>query len=112
MKTLHARAGHATLWCAVAASTLLSGCVVGPADYGYYGGRLDITVAPPPDRIVVAPRPRGGYIWTPGYYRWNGRAHVWTEGRYLRERRGYHWAPARWVERNGRYHFEDGHWER
>lgn len=91
---------------------LLTGCVVGPGE-GYYGGGvgLDIDVAPPPDRVYVAP-PRAGYIYAPGYWGWSGRRHVWHDGHYMRERRGYHWTPDHWERRNGRYHFDRGHWTR
>jgi len=73
---------------------------------------VDIEVRPPPDRVVVVPAPRRGYIYAPGYWRWDGRQHVWVDGRFLRERRGEHWVPAHWEERHNRYHFEEGHWER
>ncbi len=74
---------------------------------------VDIGVRPPPPRVVVVPRPRAGYVWAPGYWRWDGRRHVWVGGHWLRERRGYHWLPDHWEERgNGRWHFEAGHWER
>jgi len=86
----------------------LSACVVEPAG-GYYA---DVAVAPPPPRVIVTPGVRAGYVWAPGYWRWNGRQHVWVDGRYLRERRGYHWHPAHWEARGSRYHFEQGHWER
>jgi len=97
---------------AMAATVGLSACVVsGPYPYG---GRayVDVAVAPPPDRIIVAPAVRPGYVWAPGYWRWDGRRHVWVDGHYVRERHGYRWHPAHWEQRNGRYHFEEGHWER
>ena len=73
---------------------------------------VDIDVRPPPDRVIVVPAPRRGYVYAPGYWRWNGRSHVWVDGRFVRERRGEHWVPAHWEERHNRYHFEEGHWER
>ena len=72
---------------------------------------IDIQIAPPAPRVVEAPPPRPGYVWTPGYYRWDGHHHVWVDGRFLRERHGQHWVPEHWDERHGRYHFEPGHWE-
>lgn len=73
---------------------------------------VDIEVAPPAPRVVEVPPPRSGFIWAPGYYRWDGRQHVWVEGRWLRERHGFHWAPEHWVERHHRWHFVPGHWDR
>jgi hypothetical protein len=87
----------------------ISACIVEPARGGAY---VDVDVAPPPPRVVVEPALRVGYVWAPGYWRWNGRQHVWVDGRYLHERRGYHWHPAHWDARGSRYHFEEGHWER
>ena len=91
---------------AIAAASL-SACVVTP-----YGAYADIAVRPPAPRVVVEPVVRSGYVYAPGYWRWNGRSHVWVDGRYMRERRGYHWAPAHWEERGSRWHFEEGHWAR
>lgn len=53
-------------------------------------------IAPPPPRVVVAPRPRAGWIWSPGYWRWTGRAYVWIDGIWLAERRGYMYVPSHW----------------
>ena len=73
---------------------------------------IDIQVAPPPPRVVVAPPPRAGFVWAPGYYRWDGHRHVWVDGHFIRERRGWHWVPEHWDEHHGRYHFAPGHWDR
>jgi hypothetical protein len=99
---------------AVVACTTLSACVVEAPSrrHAVAAVGVDIDVRPPPERVVVVPAPRRGYVWAPGYWRWNGRDHVWVEGRWVRERRGYHWVPAHWEGRGGRWHFEDGHWER
>ena len=93
--------------------TTLSACVVEgpPRRHAAAYAVVDVDVRPPVDRVVVAPRPRAGYVWAPGYWRWNGRTHVWAEGHWVRERRGYHWVPAHWEESRGRWHFEDGHWD-
>ena len=99
---------------AVMACTTLSACVVAgpPRRHAVAVVGVDIDVRPPPDRVVVVPAPRRGYVWAPGYWRWDGRNHVWVEGRWVRERRGYHWVPAHWEGRGARWHFEEGHWER
>lgn len=75
---------------------------------------VDINVAPPPPRYEVAPPPRVGFVWAPGYWAWdNGHHHhVWRRGHYVRERRGYHWTPDRWAEHDGRYRYEPGRWDR
>ena len=73
---------------------------------------IDIDVAPPAPRVIVAPPPRVGFVWAPGYWRWNGHAHVWHDGYWVRERRGYHWVADGWESRGGHYHYNRGHWER
>jgi len=72
---------------------------------------IDIQVAPPPDRVERVPAPRPGYIWAPGYYRWDHGHHVWSGGRWMHERRGHHWVPSRWEHRGDRWHFEEGRWD-
>lgn len=57
-----------------------------------------IGVAPPAPMVEVAPAPRAGYVWSPGYWRWNGRRHVWIAGGWLPARPGYAYAPAHWVQ--------------
>jgi hypothetical protein len=74
---------------------------------------VDITIAPPAPRVEVVPAPRRGYVWAPGYWRWNGQRHVWVNGVWVRERYGWHWEPDAWVQgRNGRWHVVRGHWVR
>lgn len=91
----------------VVATALLSGAVAPPA---LCAAGLEIEVAPPPPRIIHAPPPRPGFVWAPGYYRWDGHRHIWVDGRFIRERRGAHWVPEHWVEHHGRWRFEPGHW--
>ncbi len=76
------------------------------------GPGVEVVVRPPPPRVVTVPQSRAGYVWAPGYWRWNGREHVWVDGQWIRERRGERWVPARWEERGDHWRFEEGHWER
>jgi hypothetical protein len=74
---------------------------------GYVG--IDVRLAPPPpryERIVVRP----GYVWTPGYWRWNGRRHVWVAGYAVPVRRGYVYAPPRWYRHGPHWRFRAGYW--
>jgi hypothetical protein len=73
---------------------------------------VDVDVAPPEPRVVVAPPPRAGFVWAPGYWFWNGHAHAWHDGYWVHERPGYHWVADRWVARGPHYHYQRGHWER
>ena len=71
-----------------------------------------IDVAPPPARVEVVPAPRAGYVWAPGYWRWDHGHHVWVKGYWVRERHGHHWVAHRWEEHDKRWRFEVGHWDR
>ncbi|HTS21361.1 MAG TPA: hypothetical protein VMN79_06060 [Casimicrobiaceae bacterium] len=72
---------------------------------------LDVTVAPPPDRVEQVPPPRAGYVWAPGYWRWDHGHHVWTKGRYIHDRPGHHWNHDQWVRNGDHWRFEAGHWD-
>jgi hypothetical protein len=71
-----------------------------------------VRTAPPAPRDEVVPAARRGYVWTPGYWNWNGHRYVWTRGKYVRERTGYHYREPNWVENNGRWEFRRGQWAR
>jgi hypothetical protein len=71
-----------------------------------------VHVAPPPpvvERRMIAPGP--GYVWIPGYQRWDGRAYVWVPGVWvIPPHRHAHWVHHRWVHRHGGWVFVEGHW--
>ena len=72
---------------------------------------VEIEVAPPAPRVEVVPAPRVGYVWAPGYWRWNGRKHVWVSGVWVQARPGWRYEPDTWVQGpNGRWHLRRGHW--
>ena len=74
--------------------------------------RVGVHIGPPAERVVVAPAARPGYVWAPGYWRWNGRRHVWVDGRWLRTRHGRVWVADRWDQRGPDWVFVRGHWQR
>ncbi len=71
-----------------------------------------VRVAPPPavvERPPAAPRP--GYVWVPGYQRWDGRRYVWTGGRWVAPpRRTAVWVPGHWVQRPQGWFWIQGGW--
>jgi len=73
---------------------------------------INLDIGPPPARVEVVPAARPGWVWSPGYWAWNGHHHNWVGGHWLRERRGYGWVPEHWDERGGRHYFVPGHWDR
>ncbi|WP_449428075.1 YXWGXW repeat-containing protein [Rhodanobacter umsongensis] len=73
---------------------------------------VGIGIAPPTPRYERVPPPRAGYIWAPGYWRWDGRRHVWAGGYWIRARPGYRYRPAYWVHGRGGWRFHQGYWGR
>ncbi|MGO1073632.1 YXWGXW repeat-containing protein [Lysobacter sp. CA199] len=71
---------------------------------------VDVRVAPPPryERMRVRP----GYVWTPGYWRWNGRRHYWVAGTYVLARPGYVYVAPRWHAYGPAWRLRDGYWQR
>ncbi len=71
-----------------------------------------VRVAPPPP-VVERPyaAPGRGFVWVPGYHRWNGHAYIWTGGRWvLPPRPAAVWVPGRWDRGPSGYHWMPGHW--
>jgi WXXGXW repeat (2 copies) len=71
-----------------------------------------VRIGPPrPVHERRLPPPGRGYVWTPGYHRWNGNGHEWVGGRWQQPPRARaHWVPARWVRRPGGWVLMEGHW--
>jgi hypothetical protein len=60
-------------------------------------------------QVVIRPGPR--YVWTLGYYRYDGRRYVWVPGRYVLPPRPHaRWVPGHWAHRRGGYVWIEGHW--
>ncbi len=75
---------------------------------------VNVGMAPPPPRFERVPPPRVGYVWAPGYWRWDAYAHrhIWAGGYWVPARRGYIYRPARWVPYGHGYRFYPGGWGR
>ncbi len=71
-----------------------------------------VRIAPPRpvhERAIAAPGP--GYVWTPGYHRWDGHAYVWVPGTWVRPPHPHaHWTAGHWVHRRDGYVFVEGRW--
>ena len=104
------RVGSLKRLMAVALPAVAATVLLGSATPAFSGVGIDIMIAPPAPRVVVAPPLRAGFVWAPGYWRWDGGRHVWVDGHWMRERRGFHWAVEHWDENHGHYHFVPGHW--
>lgn len=101
----------------LAAAAILTPAVVTPALFTPAAAQASMNIgvtigSPPPAPVYEAvPAPRPGYVWAPGYWRWDGGRHVWSPGYWMAERRGYHWVPDRWAHVDHGWHHERGHWD-
>ncbi len=101
----------------LAAFGLAAGAGIGytpPTQAAQVAVGVTIGVAPPPPRYVRVPPPRAGYVWAPGYWRWDYRLHrhIWAGGYWVRVRPGYRYVPEHWVHRRDGWYFRRGHWVR
>ncbi|MBS79688.1 MULTISPECIES: YXWGXW repeat-containing protein [unclassified Variovorax] len=71
-----------------------------------------VIMAPPAPRYEAPPAPRGGFVWVPGRWAWNGQDYAWRPGRWVKARAGYDYAPGRWVEDRGGWRWSEGNWRR
>ncbi|MBV8466176.1 MAG: YXWGXW repeat-containing protein [Burkholderiales bacterium] len=77
---------------------------------GVPGVDVYYSTVPPPPIVEAVPAPRMGYVWAPGYWRWNGERHVWMPGVWVQERPGYAWIAPRWVRGDRGWYMEEGRW--
>jgi hypothetical protein len=74
----------------------------------------DIYVRVGPPRPLVErriPPPGRGYVWTPGYHRWDGARYLWVPGAWvLPPRPRARYVAPHWVHRRGGWVFIEGHW--
>jgi len=100
-------------WKTVVGSTLLLlTLAISPACAGS-SGRLYVRVAPPRPVVearIVSPGP--GYVWLPGYQRWDGRGYIWVPGAWMRPPRPRaRWVPGHWAQDRRRgWFFVEGRW--
>jgi hypothetical protein len=82
-----------------------------PASSSAYIG-ISVGFAPPAIPIYAQPYcPAPGYIWTPGYWGWNGFDYYWVPGVWVAPPRiGFLWTPGYWGYNGSHYFFNDGYW--
>ena len=73
---------------------------------------ISVGIAPPAIPIYEQPYcPVEGYIWTPGYWAYDGFGYYWVPGAWVAPPRvGFLWTPGYWGYDGGRYFFNDGYW--
>jgi hypothetical protein len=70
------------------------------------------TAPPAPETEVIPVTPGDEYVWTAGYWRYNGGQWVWTPGSYvMRPSKSAAWVPGHWEKKHGGYVWADGYWK-
>jgi len=77
-----------------------------------FAQRIVVREAPPPVLVEhPGPRPHAGWVWVPGYHRWDGRHYVWMGGRWAAPPRPYaRWVPGHWRRSPQGWVWIEGHW--
>ncbi|BFI95661.1 MAG: hypothetical protein RSP_11710 [Rhodanobacter sp.] len=115
MRTATSRLIPRSAWLARSAAVLLAASIAvaipGRAQAGVY---VSVNFAPPPLPVYVQPPiPGPGYIWTPGYWAWDGYQYYWVPGAWLLAPYvGALWTPGYWGWSGGVYIFHAGYWGR
>ncbi|MBD8879582.1 MULTISPECIES: YXWGXW repeat-containing protein [Rhodanobacter] len=102
-------------WLAKGAAALLAAAVAAAIPSRAHAGVfVSVNIAPPPLPVYVQPAiPAPGYIWTPGYWAWNGAGYYWVPGAWiLPPYVGALWTPGYWGWSGGVYLFHAGYWGR
>lgn len=85
-----------------------AGLMIAPAAHA----AVYVRIAPPApvvERVVPAPGP--GYVWQPGYYRWDGGRHVWVAGTWVLPPRPHaRWESPHWRRHHDGWVFVEGRW--
>jgi hypothetical protein len=73
---------------------------------------VSVSFGPPALPVYVAPPiPAPGYIWTPGYWAWDGDEYYWVPGTWvLAPAVGLLWTPGYWGWGSGFYVWHAGYW--
>jgi|SRR6266480_3065436 len=93
-------------------SFILAGFLfVMPLATSFGQGDISVNFAPPVLPVVEQPPcPVEGYIWTPGYWAWEGD-YYWVPGVWVAPPSvGLLWTPPWWGWNNGVYAFHGGYW--
>jgi len=76
------------------------------------GVGINVGFAPPPLPVYVQPAlPAPGYIWTPGYWAYDGDGYYWVPGAWvLPPAVGMLWTPGYWAYYDNFYRWHAGYW--
>jgi len=73
---------------------------------------ISVGFAPPELPVYEQPLcPGDGYIWTPGYWAWDGEDYYWVPGTWiLAPEVGFFWTPPYWGWGGSAFLFHEGYW--
>ncbi len=73
---------------------------------------ISVGFAPPEIPVYEQPIcPADGYIWTPGYWAWDGDDYYWVPGTWvLAPEVGFFWTPPFWGWGGSAFIFHEGYW--
>jgi hypothetical protein len=97
-------------------SVLFCATILGAAAPFVAHAQIDIGVSvgiAPPELPYYAqpPIPAPDYLWTPGYWAWDGNDYYWVPGTWVQPPTvGVLWTPPYWGWSNGAYLFHNGYW--
>lgn len=100
--------------CALAmlATLALPGMTTSGAANAQVSVGISVGFAPPELPVYEQPIcPGEGYIWTPGYWAWDGDDYYWVPGTWVEAPQpGYLWTPAYWGWGGSAFIFHSGYW--
>jgi hypothetical protein len=73
---------------------------------------LSVNIAPPVLPVYEQPPlPEPGYLWSPGYWAWDGSDYYWVPGTWVEPpSAGLLWTPGYWGWNDGVYAWNEGYW--
>jgi hypothetical protein len=76
------------------------------------GVGVSVSFGPPELPVYDQPLcPADGYIWTPGYWAWDGNDYYWVPGTWVEAPEvGFLWTPGYWGWENNAFFFHEGFW--
>ena len=94
------------------ALVLLSACAIATPSLAQVAVGVSVSFAPPNLPVYEQPLcPGEDYIWTPGYWDWDGDDYYWVPGTWvLAPEPGFFWTPGYWAWGDSGFIFTAGYW--
>jgi hypothetical protein len=82
------------------------------AAFAQIGVAVAVSFGPPELPVYEQPVcPEEGYIWTPGFWAWDGDDYYWVPGTWVpAPEAGFLWTPGYWDWQDTAFFFHDGYW--